>query len=89
MKINLTSINDKLDSFMNISDLKFRQIGDTLDSINNNHLMSIQANQTKLEKIVNVNSTDLKWVKKIQWYSVTLGVSTLVGIIVTIYLTIK
>ncbi len=89
MRITLRSISDLLNNYITVSDLKFRQIEDTLDSIKGNHLKTIQGKIENLEKSVNTNSTDIQWIKKIQWYSVTLGVSTLIGIIVSIYLTVK
>jgi archaellum component FlaC len=50
-------------------------------TIKENHLQHIETDVRELK-------TDVAWIKKIQWFAITTSVTTLVGIVVTIYLTL-
>ena len=89
MRITIQTIDDKLDNFMNIVDLKFKTLDGQMDSLKNNHFAHLSDDVNSLKKEVIINSINIKWIKKIQWALVTLSVGTLVGIVVNTYLIIK
>jgi hypothetical protein len=58
----------------------FKQMGDVckdIKTIKENHLYHIEKDMSEFK-------TDLKWVKKIQWYTITFAATNLVGILITI-----
>jgi|TARA_R100001530_G_scaffold10633_1_gene10446 hypothetical protein len=60
-----------------------------VDKIMDNHLQHIQKDIGDLALSVKGNTENIKWIKKVQWFMVTLSVTTLVGIVVNTYLILK
>jgi hypothetical protein len=78
---------DKQFQAMILGDIK--GLKETVTTIKDNHLSHIHEEITKLKVVASDNSTDIKWLKKIQWAALVLGITTLVGIVVNTYLTIQ
>jgi hypothetical protein len=57
--------------------------------IKDNHLNHIHEEITGLKIVASDNSRDIKWLTKIQWFLLTISFTTLIGIVVNTYLTIK
>lgn len=94
--LDIQILEEKLKSHCN-EDKQFQAmiLGDikglkkSITVIKDNYLSHIHDEITKLKVVASDNRTDIKWLKKIQWAALMLGISTLLGIVVNTYLTLK
>ena len=85
----LEILKNQFKEYCNRNDKEVGLLHNKIDTIRDNHLSHIQQDITDLRVAVSDNARDIKWLTKIQWFSVTTGVATLIGIVVNTYLTLK
>jgi hypothetical protein len=81
---NFDRTNRRLDRYIDINENAHKELADNIQIIKDNHLTHLKDDVACIDKKVTELGTDIKWIKKNQWFFM----STAIGFIISVFVLI-